>query len=1216
MQGNKENSDSVAACGRVGLVRQKLLIGGTMGLKKSTGAAGRSMSAFMVRAAVASLLSLPAFADDGTQYQFSLPAQSLRASLRQLSQQTGTQIVFALDVTQDYQAPGLNGRYTTGGALQALLGGTGLKSLQLGDRIIEVLPAAAAATPPVQSAAAPAAQPAQAPAVAQTVEEPAATGPEGSALHEVVVTGSRIVRQDYAALSPVVTVDSTAIESRSDSSVVNALQSLPQFNVAGNSSNLSQSSNPFPSATAAPGAATVDLRGLGTNRTLVLVDGRRAQPINAALVVDLNTIPSAAIESIETISGGAAATYGADAIAGVVNIKLKHDFQGLQIDAQQGLSQYGDNATTSVSALMGSSLADNRGNVMLVLNYSRIGQADQTKRGWFQAGEASGATPGGALNQTNLSEFLYDANNMPTGVGAYGSPAVGTWIDTNGHLFNQFAPLSTGYSGPLGVGTGYKINPDGELGYNTQTPNLVVPQTRWSALAMAHYSLTDHVTAYMQASFTKSYTVAIGTPAQLDSIWSISVPYGAWDDPSSPSFGKPPTGSTFNPVPQALATLLNSRPIPNAPWTYNGATDYFGPYNTDTTSNVFQVTTGLKGDIPGFALTRDWTWDVFGQHGESTVNTQLNGYPTLSRLQTLFSANMYGQNWTNNQYPVSVGGGCTSGLPIFNADGSVNNAPTASANCNAYADPAFNNVTTLTQNVYEGDLQGSLLDMPFHAGRLRFALGADYRSEASGFTPDSGYTAMQAYPEPVNNIALPSGVIGSTNVTEVYAELAIPVISGLPFIKSLEIDPGIRFSHYGESSPDVDVADGGGNVKTWKLLLNWELSNWVAVRGGLEVANRAPNIAELFTPEGGSALAVGADPCAVYPGTTPTWGNVAGNPNRYNVQAACQYLITRQGGPASIMVPGGSANDYQYNVFGPSPVPFPFLLGITSGNPKLQSETARTVTAGLVLSSPFENPYLQRMRMSLDWYQIQINGAIGTPGAGTVYQECLDAQYNSLMGSPAGTYSGAQLVANNPYCAFINREYAPAAFDFYGAPRNYLSPYVNQGGVQSRGVDAEVDWGLRFSNTSLFERLPGGVSVNIVGSYLDRYAVSPFQGAAYINYAGTVTNYSYRYKVLSTFGYSVGPANLGFRWQHLPGTGPDPSSGPGTSGAANAYNEVDFFANYAINDHLELRGGINNLMNAWPVWVGATPSTAAIGTTDRNYDTIGRRFYLGAKATF
>ncbi|HTY49614.1 MAG TPA: TonB-dependent receptor [Steroidobacteraceae bacterium] len=1047
----------------------------------------------------------------------------------------------------------------------------------------------------------------------QAPSPPAAKSSE-EALPMVVVTGSRIARQDFTSLSPIVTVDSGAIENRSEPGIVNALQELPQFNVAGNSSNLSLAANPFPSATgAAPGAATVDLRGLGTNRTLVLIDGRRAQPVDALLEIDLNTIPPDAVSSIETITGGAASTYGADAIAGVVNIKLKQNYQGLEVDAQQGLSQYGDAATTTIGAIMGDNFADDKGNMMMVLDYSRVGQADQTKRGWFQAGEEAAGTPGGALyNGPNLTEFVYDPTNMPTGPGVFPSPAVGSIVGPNGQLFNQYAPLATGYSGPLGLGTGYKINPDGELGYNSQIPDLTLPQSRWAALATGHFSITDHVTAYMQAQFSKTYTVAEGEPSGLFSVWSPTIPYGPWDDPASPTFGSPPAGATFNPVPQALANVLNSRPNPNAPWELQGSTSYFGPYTTNTTSAVYQLTAGLRGEIPGYALTRDWTWDVYGETGDSNINAQLNGFPNFSRLQTLLDANMYGQNWTNTQYPISVGGGCTSGLPIFTATGAVNTATSVSANCNAYADPALNNITSIEQNVYEGDLQGSLLDMPFDAGRLRFALGSDYRGEEYNFTPDSGYTALQAYPEIAQNIALPTAVVGGTGTEEVYTEFSIPVLKDLPFAKAIEIDPGIRFSRYTESSPTEAVSTGSKNVKTWKLLGNWVVTDWANVRGGLEVANRAPNIAELFTPLGGSALAVGADPCAVYPGTTPPWGNIPGNPNRYNVQEACQYLITRQGGPASIMVPGGSANDYQYDVFGPSPAPFPFVLGLNSGNPNLQSETARTVTAGLVINSPFNNPYTQRLRLSVDWYQIQINGAIGVPTFEQVYQECLDAQYNSLIGSAPGTYTGAQLVANNPYCAYINREYAPAAGDFYGAPRNYIAPYVNQGGIQSRGIDLEVDWGLRFGDTDLFRSVPGGVSVNIVGNYLDRYAVSPFQGAAYINYTGTINNNSYRYRLLSTFGYSIGSLTTGFRWQHLPGTAPDPST-PGTQGAANAYNEVDFFASYALTANIELRGGIDNLMNAWPVWVGANASTTAIGTTDANYDTIGRRFYLGVK---
>jgi iron complex outermembrane recepter protein len=1199
---------------------------------RTRGRFGHGVSTFVVRATVASLLCLPiaapTFAEDTAQYQLTIPAQPLRTALQDFTRQSGLDVLISSRITQSYDAPLLSGRYTPVGALQALLKGTGLTFRQLDDRTIEVQPAQpaqlvrAADVPPQTATNGGASLLAQnnVNAVAQTPTAPAATGETGE-LTEVIVTGSRIARPDYTSLSPIVTVGADAIENHSDASIVNALQNLPQFNVAGNSSNLSAASNPFPSATgAAPGAATVDLRGLGTNRTLVLIDGRRAQPVDALLEIDLNTIPPDAVQTVEVITGGAASTYGADAIAGVVNIKLKQNFQGFTVDAQQGLSQYGDGANTKIGAVMGGNFADNKGNLMLVLDYSKVGQADQTKRGWFQAGEEAPppGTPGGALyNGPNLTEFIYAAGNMPTGPGAYPSPAVGSIVGLNGQLFNQYAPLATGYSGPLGLGTGYKINPDGELGYNSQIPDLEIPQTRWQSLATAHYNITDSITAYMQAQFSKTYTVAQGVPSGLFSVWSPTIPYGQWDNPASPNFGSPPAGATFNPVPQALANLLNSRPTPNAPWELQGSTSYLGPYSTDTTSAVYQLTTGLRGEIPGVNFTKDWTWDVYGETGESNINAQLNGFPNFSRLQTVLDSNLYGQGWTNTQYPISVGGSCTSGLPIFTATGAVNTATSVSANCNEYVDPALNNVTSIEQNVYEGDVQGSLVDMPFNAGRLRFALGADYRQEQYTFTPDSGYTALQAYPEIVQNIALPTAVTGETGVEEVYTEFSIPLVKDLPFAKSIEIDPGIRLSDYSEQSQGVAISSQGHDVKTWKLLGNWVVNDWANVRGGLEVANRAPNIAELFTPLGGSNLVVGYDPCAVYAGVTPSWGNVASNPNRYNVQAACEYLIERGGAPSSVaaalMTPGGSGNNYEYNVFGPSPAPFPFVLGLNSGNPDLKSEVARTVTAGFVLSSPFHNPYTQRLRMSVDWYQIQVVGAIGEPSFGQVYQECLDAQYNNLIGAAPGSVTGAQIVANNPYCAYINREYAPAAGDFYGAPRNYISPFVNQGGIQSRGIDLELDWGLGFGDTDLFKSVPGGISVNIVANYLDRYAVSPFPGAAYINYTGTITNNSYRDNLLSTFGYSVGPASLGFRWKHLPAAGPDPSTLT-TQGAANAYNEVDFFTSYALTDALTVRGGIDNLMNAWPVWVGANASTTAIGDTNANYDTIGRRFYIGVKA--
>jgi len=192
-------------------------------------------------------------------------------------------------------------------------------------------------------------------------------------LEEITVTGTRILRRDFSSQSPIVTIEADTFVERANIGLEAALNQLPQFTVAGTQAQNSPAGTPFPQASAAPGAATLNLRGLGTNRSLVLVDGRRAQPINGLLVVDVNTIPSAAIERVEVITGGAAAVYGADAIAGVVNFILKDDFEGLEFNGQYGLTEQGDGEETQVSALMGADFSDGRGNVMIGLSYADRG---------------------------------------------------------------------------------------------------------------------------------------------------------------------------------------------------------------------------------------------------------------------------------------------------------------------------------------------------------------------------------------------------------------------------------------------------------------------------------------------------------------------------------------------------------------------------------------------------------------------------------------------------------------------------------------------------------------------------------------------------------------------------------------------------------------------------------------------------------------------------
>ena len=1054
-------------------------------------------------------------------------------------------------------------------------------------------------------------------------------------LEEITVTGSRILRRDFTSLSPIVTVDTDTFENRVNIGIESALNQLPQFNVAGTQAQNSSAASPFPAADAAPGAATLNLRGLGLNRNLILVNGRRVQPVNLQLVVDLNTVPAAAIERVEVITGGAAAVYGADAIAGVTNLILKKNFQGMEFNAQYGASQEGDGEEMQFSGLIGTDFADGRGNVTLGANYSDRNIIYSRDRDWVVDGWLDPGTQAGGIGSSNLSQYStarasYCAITncgqplgFPAGPGnnpAAGFPLIGATyvIDQNGSVFDASAPLNPArpYTGPLGVDSGFKINPDGTLGYNDAAHSyLQIPLERYSVFGSAQFALTDHVNVFTDVRYSETFAKASGFVSSLFNVWSPTIPYDpANDDPDSPTFG---LGANDHPVPRALADLLNSRPTPNAPWTYVGGLDYIPNFTTETTSNVYQVIGGLNGDVN--VLDREWTWEVYASHGKSTVNArQPEGFPYLPRIQNVFNANQYGENFDISSlpgfFPLAVTGHCTSGLPIFNADGSVDDTPSISKDCADYIVLRMNNVTTLTQEVVEGNIQGGLYDLP--AGELQFALGADYRRENAQFDPDTGFNANQDFPYVIQNIILPTSVDGTTEVKEVYAELAIPIVRDLPFVKSFEVDPGVRWSDY----------DTTGGAETYKILGDWAVNDWIRFRGGFQAATRSPNVAELFTPRGGSQLqglggTTTPDPCGNIPNITPTWGNVPGNANRENVQILCDYLMERDGAPGDVAgdffdpsLPSGtpnSADDYRFNVFGAT-FAFPFTIAVTEGNPVLETETAETWTAGVILNSPFDHPLLDRLTVSVDYFIIDVVNAIGTPNHNSVYQQCLDAQYNSLVGGAAGSATGPDMAANNPFCALIEREWTPGLG--WGAARRFKARTINQGGIKSEGIDMQLDWGAELADLGI-GFIPGSFSVNVLASYLDLYSEAPFPGAAFVDYTGTSFNSSFDYRVLSTFSWSDGPYYVGLRWQHLPSVIPPPGSAA-TAFGIDSHDQVDLFGRWSFLDRYQLRVGIDNLLNAEPEIVGANATNNARGATNSTYDQIGRRFFVGLSASF
>lgn len=1050
---------------------------------------------------------------------------------------------------------------------------------------------------------------------------------------EIVVTGSRIARRDYQANSPLVTVSQDTFQNRSSTSVESTLNQLPQFNPAGSSALSSSAGTAFTGANQAPGAATLDLRGLGPNRTLVLVNGRRAQPVNAQLVVDVNMIPTAAIKNVETITGGAAAVYGADAIAGVVNFILRDDFEGMELNAQAGIAEAGDAENYQVSGLIGGNFAEGRGNAMLGLVYSDRKAAYERNREFYTRGWTdpnTSATPGGLPITTAIVGGL-----------TYGVNFDGTLFQAN-DAGNPAAP----YTGPmhnLVNGAGFTLNPPAPgstqqgLGYNDPDVINNIPLERYTLFGSAHYDITDGITAYIEGNFTHTHAYAQSFPGTANNIWALTVPYNAAnDDPASPTFGA--DQSNFFPVSGPLAALLNARPAAGGvagtdqPWTLGRGLNFLGRLYTETNSNIYQLTAGLKGEIG----IKDWTWDIYGSHGSTDITArQPQGAVSYGNLQQLISGTVQGgarsstitgawnQGWTSGATfnPSS----CTSGIPLFNPDGSVpqpqaggGEGVVVSQDCKDYATLELNNVTQLQQNIVEATMQGGLLND--WAGEIRFSLGATYRDEKFSYAPDTGNSAEQPGSGVVNQIVLPKPTQGSLNVKEVYGELLVPVLRDIPLIHKLDLELGARYSDYNLS----------GSIWTYKALGDWEVTDWLRFRGGYQRANRAPNIYELFAPVAGG-LGLSSDACLNIPGSTPAFGNVSANPNQVNVQEACKALIVRDGGypyttlgedPTAVEQPASQypaldqtrLSNFRWTLA--YNLPFPFSIGLEQGNQNLDSEKADTITAGAVIRSPFESSLLRRLTFTVDYYYINLKGTIATPSGTEIYSQCFNPQFNPLMAAAAGTYTGDQLLEGNPYCALINR-YPFDEAGVMGAPgsgtdRTYQAPFLNKGGTKTSGLDVTMNWTGDFHDMGI--GIPGSLNLYLSANILFSYKEAAFPGADYVEYKGTLQNNSYDYKLYGTLTYSWANGSIGMRGRYLPSI--DPSYATPTNFPTDSYTQFDLFGRYQLTPQLELRAGVDNLFNAMPPIVGASPTNAALNSTSQVYDTIGRAYYAGVNLRF
>lgn len=758
----------------------------------------------------------------------------------------------------------------------------------------------------------------------------AETDVEEQPASEIVVTGSLISRRDSTSSSPISTVGGDVLSQTASPSLDRVIGQLPQFSGAQGAAEVGDTQGTIGFA---GGQSYSDLRGLGPNRSLVLLDGRRLMPSAPDGAIDLNTIPSSLIGSVEVITGGASATYGSDAVAGVVNFKLRDNLNGLELSAKTGITDEGDGRTVSASAAFGSRFADDRGSFLFAFEYADRDTVAGKDRPFFANIRQLARPPEGIIGANNYGGGLptiaavnailaqYPGTTPISGSGNY-TGALG--FNADGTLFTTLAGTNCvqNYRGLSGGTLGLNISPNCRqvqvaLG---QYFAVQVPLTRYNAFARATYELSDDITAYAQFSYLNSEALSQTSPGSSKPSVPLLVPQ------NSPFV-------TGNPLLQQVLASIPTAPTGNIIVTklLNDLGNRVEPFKY----NVWQALFGLKGNIPGTELK----WNVYGSYGKSQYVNDMFGEGSLAAITTVL-------NGTANYRG-------TAGNCIGYAWNPFGLTP-MSAGCLEYVGRVNHSTNDQSQKMFEATIQGPLFALP--AGDLSFALGADYRETSFDYIPDS---TLRTNDSIVYGLITPAS--GSQKVKEVYAELLVPILKDTPFFQDLTADLGYRYSDYNLF----------GGQHTYKADLIWRPADPVMFRGGYSVAIRAPSLGNLFGPTSVAQLPIGTlpnagDPCAA--GSIYRTGSAASQ-----VQALC----IAQGVPSALFP------TYTYGI---STVP-----GQDGSNSSLTPERATTYSFGTVLTPRFNSKLFDRVQLSVDFYHIRIKDAIGSLLLSDILPRCFNS---------------------------------------------------------------------------------------------------------------------------------------------------------------------------------------------------------------------------------
>jgi outer membrane receptor protein involved in Fe transport len=1004
------------------------------------------------------------------------------------------------------------------------------------------------------------------------------------AQERVEITGSRILKLDLQSSSPMVTVTANEIVGRQDVSLDTALNTLPQVNPAGTTT----SNNPGNG-----GQSNVNLRGLGGNRNLVLLDGRRAMVSDSTQRVDLNTIPLALIDSVEIITGGAGAVYGADAVAGVVNVKLKRRFDGLSISAGHSDSaEFRDARETSLTLLGGKNFDGNRGNAVLYFDYAKRQQLIKSQRSFAAVATATtsffpegtyrptGNAPTQAAVDALFSQASYrnpvagsNPNNIVGGLLNYaaGDVPAGSALAFNNDgtliypgIFNSPRDVRN-WRYPVDTGVNTRIFPD-VYSYNFDAVNILqLPLQRYSIGMRADYSASDKLEIFARAMFTNYSSRTALAPTPVPTV-QVRAPGTASPIQATSAFVTPgqtvanelivPVTNPF--IPADLAALLASRAGDSPALVGSGATEPFrmrwrtvgaGLREANYRNDVSQMLLGAKGE-----LTPMWSWEAYGSYGRTAIaNTQTGNIDTNRLLQALAA-------------PDGGRSLCAGGVNPFGRQ-------PLSASCSTFLSVDNTITNTFTQKIALGYLTGELGKLP--GGPVSTVFGAELRDFSYNLNPGTASGPISGF-----NTQTPAG--GTNQFRDLFAEVSLPLARKASWAQSLDLTLAARSSQSEFEDTVANLASDKQRSNTFAINLTYQPVSSLRVRGSVQRAVRAPNFTELF--DGGGSAPQYFDPCSV---------TSAGRTGRTGLDAAQLRVLCRDVGTAN----GGAGLGSNVDTYVQTPGT---QASVTlTGNTKLKPETGTSYTLGLVFAAP-DDSALKGLTASIDYYNIRIKDAIESIDTNELIADCYN-YYGRNPGYLAG-YSSCAGITRGGDIVFVTQ---PLGDDFAG---------TNGGRYRTDGIDIGLGWRGNLG--------PGVFNANLNLTHLLTFKLRTDTFLPEQEFAGTIPYFGAglgqafpKTRAVLNLGYDFGAFEVSARYRYFTKMiNRMEKLFPGekfTGTPATGYLDLGF--GYEFAKGMSVSVGVNNALDQEP---RTYQPNVQSGTDPSTFDVIGRRYYVRANLQF